>query len=422
MQRGAPYGPGADIRVVGVGGGGSNAVNRIIEAGLSGVRFMVMNTDAQVLSLSPADQAIQIGDNLTRGLGAGGNHEVGREAAEESKQDIRKQLEGADLVFITAGMGGGTGTGAAPVVAEISRELGALTVAVVTKPFSWEGAKRQRVAEEGVAGLRERVDTLITIPNDRLVNSADKKITLIDAFKTADDILRHGVQGISDIITVPGLINLDFADVKAILENAGSALMGIGMAAGEGRAVAAAQAAIASPLLETTIDGAKGVLLNITAGHDLTLQEVVEAAQTVTAASDDENLNLIYGTVMDPNMEGEIRITVLATGFEPRRPYLGGRIPANEGLKLPSESSAAFQPRTNPTGGANGPTGRTAQNAGTAAGSPTRAPAPPTAQPETAAPAPETAAEEPAPARLSRKPEPTNTQNELDIPTFLRRR
>jgi cell division protein FtsZ len=382
----------------------------MIAAGLSGVRFMVMNTDAQVLSLSPADQAVQIGDNLTKGLGAGGNPEVGREAAEESKQDIRKQLEGADLIFITAGMGGGTGTGAAPVIAEISRELGALTVAVVTKPFSWEGAKRQRVAEEGVGLLRERVDTLITIPNDRLVNAADKKIRLKDAFCLADDILRHGVQGISDIITIPGEINLDFADVKAILENAGSALMGIGMADGEGRARAAADAAIASSLLETTIDGAKGVLLNITAGEDLTLAEVYEAAEVVTAASDDENLNLIFGTVLDPSMAGEIRVTVLATGFEPRRPYLTKRITPSEGLKLPQDEA-----RSVPSSGAT-PTPGNGRVGGLRAQDGAQ-PVKMEAEEEAEAPATEA-----APPRLSRQPEPSNAQSELDVPTFLRRR
>ena len=435
MQTGAPGGPGADIRVVGVGGGGSNAVNRMIEAGLSGVRFIVMNTDAQVLSLSPADEVLQIGENLTKGLGAGGNPEVGREAAEESKQEVRKYLENADMVFVTAGMGGGTGTGAAPVIAAMARELGALTVAVVTKPFSWEGAKRQRVAEEGVALLRDQVDTLITIPNDRLVNAADRKVTLVDAFRLADDILRHGVQGISDIITVPGLINLDFADVKAILENAGSALMGIGMAAGEGRAVAAAQAAIASPLLETTIDGAKGVLLNITCGEDLTLGEVVEAAQTVTAASDDENLNLIFGTVTDPSMDGEIRITVLATGFEPRRPYIGNRITQSEALRLVREDArsgaAPGQPRPNaerpsaappnpprPGGDrANPPRSASATNGNGAA--------------QPAAEAPTLNGEEsedpgmvatPAIKRLPRHPGPANGATDLDVPAFLRRK
>jgi cell division protein FtsZ len=407
MQKGAPGGPGADIRVIGVGGGGSNAVNRMIEAGLSGVQFMVMNTDAQVLALSPADKRVQLGDNLTKGLGAGGHPEVGREAAEESKQDIRKNLEGADLIFIAAGMGGGTGTGAAPVIAEISRELGALTVAVVTKPFSWEGAKRQRMAEEGVAALRERVDTLITIPNDRLVSASDKKIRFREAFCMADDILRHGVQGISDIITIPGEINLDFADVKAILENAGSALMGIGMASGEGRAVAAAQAAISSPLLETTIDGAKGVLLNITAGPDLTMAEVYEAAEVITAASDDENLNLIFGSVEDTNMNGEIRITVLATGFEPRRPYLGNRINASEGLRLPKEDA---RPKTDPGFRPN------ASSNGKSNGGPTLRQQAANGQSETPEPQ-----EEPAPQRLSRQPETAQPQSELDIPTFLRR-
>ena len=408
MVTGPPGGPGADIRVVGVGGGGSNAVNRMIEAGLVGIRFMVLNTDAQVLQLSPAEHRIQIGENLTRGLGAGGSPEVGREAAEETKQEIRKQLEGADLVFVTAGMGGGTGTGAAPVVAEIARELGALTVAVVTRPFGWEGAKRLRVCEEGLALLRERVDTLITIPNERLASAADKKIALTDAFRMADDVLRHGVQGISDIINIPGEINLDFADVKTILQNAGSALMGIGMAAGEGRAIAAAQMAIASPLLETTIDGAKGILLNITAGPDLTLAEVHEAAFTISSSSNDEDLNLIFGTVTDPTMEGEIRITVLATGFEPRRPYLGAKIATTEPPRPPrtevrrpeTDAPRAGQPYRTPPGDRRSEIGV-----------------------EASAPASETVASPVAAQtiRLSRVPEPMNGVDQLDVPAFLRR-
>ncbi len=400
-----PSGPGADIRVVGVGGGGSNAVNRMIEAGLSGVRFLVMNTDAQVLSMSPADQTIQIGDNLTRGLGAGGNPEVGREAAEESKQEVRKQLEGADLIFITAGMGGGTGSGAAPVIADISRELGALTIAVVTRPFGWEGAKRHRVAEEGINLLQEKVDTLITIPNDRLINTTAKDLTLLDAFRAADDVLRHGVQGISDIITVPGNINLDFADVKAILQNAGSAIMGIGTGSGENRAVAAAEAAIASPLLEKTIEGAKGVLLNITAGPDLQLREVLDAAQTVTAASDEQSLNLIFGTVTDPKMEGEIRITVLATGFDPLR-ATQNRLTTN-GMKTSTDAS--------PSSRANGTAPRRDPSV-TDASSRLRA-QPPTNPNGASAPAPVDAAEEPAPpSRLSRQP-----QHDLEVPAFMRK-
>ena len=310
--------PGAVIKVIGVGGGGSNAVNRMVAGGVEGVEFLVVNTDAQALMQSSAHKTIQIGENVTRGLGAGGNPEVGRAAAEESRQEVKNALEGADMIFIAAGMGGGTGTGAAPVIAEVCRELEALTVAVVTKPFSWEGAKRLRVAEEGVRCLKERVDTMITIPNDRLVNVA-KLATLLEAFEIADDVLHHGVKGISEIITVPGLINVDFADVRAVMQDAGSALMGIGTASGEGRAAAAAQAAIASPLLETTIDGARGVLMNITAGPDFKLDELLVAAQTVSQSTDDENLNLILGHALNPDMKDEVRITVLATGFEPPR-------------------------------------------------------------------------------------------------------
>ncbi len=306
----------ATIKVIGVGGGGMNAVSRMIDAGVSGVDFVAMNTDIHVLELSNAKNKLQIGANLTRGLGAGGNPEVGRESAEETRAEIRRLLEGADMVFIAAGMGGGTGTGAAPVIAEISRECGALTVAVVTKPFAFEGPRRARVAEAGVKELRDRVDTLITIPNDRLLSVVEKKTTLNDAFRVADDVLRQGVQGISDIITIPGMINVDFADVKTIMENQGTALMGIGMASGEQKASHAAEMACASPLLETSIDGARGVLINITGGPDLTLSEVYEAAEIVYKACDTENVNLIFGTVINESMQNEVRITVLATGFD----------------------------------------------------------------------------------------------------------
>lgn len=309
----------AKISVIGVGGGGMNAVNRMIDAGLSGVEFMVMNTDTQVLEMSRATKKLQLGSNLTRGLGAGGNPEVGRESAEESKPEIRRLLEGADMVFIAAGMGGGTGTGAAPVIAEMSKEMGALTVAVVTKPFAFEGPRRARVADEGVKDLRERVDTLITIPNDRLLSVVEKRATLNEAFKVADDVVRQGVQGISDIITIPGMINVDFADVKAIMENQGTALMGIGSASGEQRAARAAEMACASPLLETKIDGARGVLINITGGSDLTLNEVYDAANIIYNSCDPENVNVIFGTVIDESMQGDIRITVVATGFDEER-------------------------------------------------------------------------------------------------------
>ncbi|MHB1191295.1 MAG: cell division protein FtsZ, partial [Armatimonadota bacterium] len=286
-------GNGAVIKVVGIGGGGSNAVNRMIDCGVAGVDFVAMNTDLQVLYSAVAEQKIQIGESLTRGLGAGGDPEIGRNAAEESKQDIKKALEGADMVFVTAGMGGGTGTGAAPVVADIAREVGALTVGVVTKPFMFEGPRRARAAEEGIESLRDRVDTIIVIPNDRLLDIGEKKGTLLDSFRMADDVLRQGVQGISDIITIPGMINVDFADVKTVMQGAGSALMGIGRATGEHRAVEAAQAAISSPLLETTLEGAKGVLLNITGGNDLTLAEVYEAAEVIFKATDEHDANII---------------------------------------------------------------------------------------------------------------------------------
>jgi cell division protein FtsZ len=305
----------AVIKVLGVGGGGTNAVNRMIEAGLTGVEFIGMNTDVQVLDLALAPTRIQLGDALTKGLGAGGNPEVGRNAAEESRQDIKKLLEGADMVFITAGMGGGTGTGAAPVVAEIAKDVGALTVGVVTKPFSFEGPRRLRIAEEGIATLKAKVDTSIVIPNDRLLTAADRRAKLVEAFRMADDVLRQGVQGVSDIITVPGLINVDFADVKAVMTNAGTAIMGIGTAEGDNRAVEAAEMAIASPLLETGIEGARGVLLNITAGGDLTLDELYEAANVISRATDTEDAFIITGCVLDESMANEVRVTVLATGF-----------------------------------------------------------------------------------------------------------
>ncbi len=319
--------PFAKIKVIGCGGGGTNAVNRMIDAGLTGVEFIAMNTDIQVLDISAADYKLQLGENLTRGLGAGGNPEVGRSAAEESKSDIKKALEGADMVFITAGMGGGTGTGSAPVIAEIAKDLGILTVAVVTKPFKFEGPRRSRLADEGVDNLKDKVDTVIIIPNDRLLGVVEKRATLVEAFKEADDVLRQGVQGISDIITIPGIINVDFADVRAIMLNAGTALMGIGVASGDHRAVDAAQAAIASPLLETSIEGARAALINITGGPDMTLAEVHEATELIQQATDAEDANIIFGIVQDPNMTDEMRITVLATGFD-QRPSLPAPVAA----------------------------------------------------------------------------------------------
>ncbi|GAC1390934.1 MAG: hypothetical protein NVSMB38_10040 [Ktedonobacteraceae bacterium] len=305
----------AQIRVIGVGGGGSNAVNRMIQANMTGIEFIAINTDSQALLLNEAPHHIRIGDKLTRGLGAGGNPSVGGKAAEENAEEIYEALKGSDMVFITAGMGGGTGTGASPIVAQIAREVGALTVGVVTKPFSFEGKKRLLSAEEGIANLKQHVDTLITVPNDRLLQVADKRTPLSEAFRLADDVLRQGIQGISDLITVPGLINLDFADVKTIMSAAGSALMAIGEASGDNRATDAAQIAIASPLLDIDISGARGVLFNITGGMDLTLFEVNEAADVIYHAAHPE-ANIIFGAVQDPNFDGKVKITVIATGFD----------------------------------------------------------------------------------------------------------
>lgn len=305
----------ANIKVVGVGGGGNNAVNRMIEEGLDGVEFIAINTDAQALLSSNASRTIRIGEKITRGLGAGSDPNIGQEAAEESRDEIAKSLEGADMVFVTAGMGGGTGTGAAPIVAEIAKNLGALTVAVVTKPLTVEGRQRMDKAEQGIVNLKERVDTLIIIPNDRLLEVAEKQTSLVDAFKIADDVLRQGVQGISDLITITGIINLDFADVKTIMTDAGSALMGIGKARGDNRAAEAAKLAIASPLLEASIEGAKGVLLNITGGMNLGIHEANEAARIIQEVADPD-ANIILGAVIDESFEEEVQVTVIATGFD----------------------------------------------------------------------------------------------------------
>ena len=305
----------ANIKVIGVGGGGGNAVNRMITAGLKGVEFITVNTDAQALYMSEAPHKIQIGSKLTKGLGAGANPDIGQKAAEESREELAKALNGADMIFVTAGMGGGTGTGAAPIVAEVAKEIGALTVGVVTKPFTFEGRKRLTQAEGGISNLKNKVDTLITIPNDRLLQVIDKHTSIVEAFRIADDVLRQGVQGISDLIAVPGLINLDFADVKTIMTETGSALMGIGIATGEKRASEAAESSISSPLLETSIEGARGVLLNITGGSSLALFEVNEAAEIIAQAADPE-ANIIFGAVIDESMEEEVRVTVIATGFD----------------------------------------------------------------------------------------------------------
>ncbi|GAF15151.1 cell division protein FtsZ [Bacillus sp. JCM 19045] len=305
----------AQIKVIGVGGGGSNAVNRMIENGLQGVEFIAVNTDAQALHLSKAEKKLQLGGKLTRGLGAGANPDIGKKAAEESREQLEEVLAGSDMVFITAGMGGGTGTGAAPVIAEVAKELGALTVGVVTRPFSFEGRKRQNQAISGIGALKEKVDTLIVIPNDRLLEIVDKNTPMLEAFREADNVLRQGVQGISDLIATPGLINLDFADVKTVMSEKGSALMGIGIATGENRAAEAAKKAISSPLLETSVDGAQGVLMNITGGANLSLYEVHEAAEIVSEACDEE-VNMIFGSVINENLKDEIIVTVIATGFE----------------------------------------------------------------------------------------------------------
>ncbi|HRY82292.1 MAG TPA: cell division protein FtsZ [Candidatus Moranbacteria bacterium] len=309
----------ARIKVVGVGGSGGHAISRMIDAKLKGVEFVAINTDAQDLHHNKASEKVHIGKNLTKGLGAGMNPDIGRQAAEENRDEIQEVLKGADMIFVTCGLGGGTGSGAAPIVAETAKELGILTVAVITKPFSFEGAQRRAIAEEALENLRERVDTLITIPNDKLLQIIDKKTTLINSFKIVDDVLRQGVQGISDLITKPGIVNVDFADVKAIMSNSGSALMGIGIGVGENRSAEAAKAAISSPLLELSIDGAKGVLFNVSGSSDLTMLEINEAANIITE-SIDPNAKVIFGAVVDETMKkGEIQITVVATGFDADR-------------------------------------------------------------------------------------------------------
>ncbi|GAA3132563.1 cell division protein FtsZ [Streptomyces rectiviolaceus] len=323
----------AVIKVIGVGGGGVNAINRMIEVGLKGVEFIAINTDAQALLMSDADVKLDVGRELTRGLGAGANPAVGRKAAEDHREEIEEVLKGADMVFVTAGEGGGTGTGGAPVVANIARSLGALTIGVVTRPFTFEGRRRANQAEDGIAELREEVDTLIVIPNDRLLSISDRQVSVLDAFKSADQVLLSGVQGITDLITTPGLINLDFADVKSVMSEAGSALMGIGSARGDDRAVAAAEMAISSPLLEASIDGARGVLLSISGGSDLGLFEINEAAQLVSEAAHPE-ANIIFGAVIDDALGDEVRVTVIAAGFD------GGQPPSKRDTVLNASSGS----------------------------------------------------------------------------------
>jgi len=385
----------ASIKVVGIGGGGGNAVNRMIEEGLGGVEFIAINTDAQALLLSKAKTRVRVGEKLTRGLGAGGNPEVGRKAAEESADELYEVLRGADMVFITSGMGGGTGTGGAPIVAQVARELGALTIGVVTRPFTFEGSRRIQAAEAGIEALKSQVDTLIVIPNDRLLQIVDKRASLQDAFGMADDVLRQGIQGISELITVPGLINLDFADVRTIMSEGGAALMAVGRASGEDRARKAAEEAISSSLLDVTIDGARGILFNVTGGPNMTLFEVNEAAAIIKETAHPD-VNLIFGAVIDENMGDEIRITVIATGFEQSR--VATRRPVTTSARV---STPAAQPAR--------PAPRPAQEPPAAPETETETPAAPPAQPQT------------------RKVEEEFTSrvydtNDLDIPAFLRRR
>jgi len=375
----------ARIKVVGVGGGGCNAIDRMIEEGLTGIEFIAVNTDAQDLLLSKAPTRVRIGDKLTRGLGAGGNPEVGRKAAEESAEELYNVLKGSDMIFVTAGLGGGTGTGAAPIIAQIAKDVGALTIGVVTRPFSFEGSKRMQAAEGGIAKLKEHADTLIVIPNDRLLQIVDKKISIVEAFRIADDVLRQGIQGISELITVPGLINLDFADVKAIMSEGGAALMAVGRASGEDRARVAAEQAISSQLLDITIDGARGILFNITGGPNLTLFEVNQAAAIIKETAHPD-CNLIFGAVIDPNMGDEIRLTVIATGFD-----------------RPAMRAPVVEPRPNRLEEGQGP----AQ------------PATPSQRPESR---PSTSSPAPTPTSPTEfQPHVINT-DDLNVPAFLRKR
>ena len=393
----------AIIKVVGVGGGGVNAVNRMIEAGLRGVEFIAVNTDAQALLMSDADVKLDIGRDLTRGLGAGADPDKGRQAAEDHAQDIEDALKGADMVFVTAGEGGGTGTGGAPVVARIARALGALTIGVVTRPFSFEGKRRALQAEQGIVGLREEVDTLIVIPNDKLLQMIDHQIAILDAFKQADQVLMQGVSGITDLITTPGLINLDFADVKAVMSNAGSALMGIGSARGEDRARAAAETAVSSPLLEASIEGAHGVLLSIAGGSDLGLFEVSAAANLIQGAAH-EDANIIFGTVIDDALGDEVRVTVIAAGFE------GGQPPRRQPGISRAADLRAQQARPTPPPPEPEPVGVALSNNHSINNvSPLEAP-PPAPQPP---PVPL------APARVTVPSRPTY-EDDLDVPDFLK--
>ncbi|MGI9092048.1 MAG: cell division protein FtsZ [Mycobacteriales bacterium] len=389
----------AIIKVVGIGGGGVNAINRMIEVGLKGVEFIAINTDAQALLMSDADVKLDVGRELTRGLGAGANPDVGRQAAEDHREEIEEVLKGADMVFVTAGEGGGTGTGGAPVVAEIARKLGALTIGVVTRPFTFEGKRRAGSAETGIEGLRNECDTLIVIPNDRLLQISESNVTVMDAFKSADQVLLSGVQGITDLITTPGLINLDFADVKSVMSGAGSALMGIGSSRGDNRAVMAAQTAVASPLLEASMDGARGVLLSISGGSDLGLFEINEAA-TLVAEAAHPDANIIFGAVIDDALGDEVRITVIAAGFDGGSPTYKRSEPARRAIEREAPALAGAVP---------------------AAGAAASAPGPATAAAPPAQPG-QRPAHPPVPVGASRVNgrRPAEFDDDLDIPDFLK--
>ncbi|WP_434588599.1 cell division protein FtsZ [Streptomyces sp. A5-4] len=395
----------AVIKVIGVGGGGVNAINRMIEVGLKGVEFIAINTDAQALLMSDADVKLDVGRELTRGLGAGANPAVGRKAAEDHREEIEEVLKGADMVFVTAGEGGGTGTGGAPVVANIARSLGALTIGVVTRPFTFEGRRRANQAEDGIAELREEVDTLIVIPNDRLLSISDRQVSVLDAFKSADQVLLSGVQGITDLITTPGLINLDFADVKSVMSEAGSALMGIGSARGDDRAVAAAEMAISSPLLEASIDGARGVLLSISGGSDLGLFEINEAAQLVSEAAHPE-ANIIFGAVIDDALGDEVRVTVIAAGFD------GGQPPTRRETVLGAGAGSKREEST---------PSRPAETSRSTSGIGTVPPREETPAPAEAAPVSEYTSTPVSPPHVPpARPYQDSQAEELDVPDFLK--
>lgn len=414
----------AIIKVVGVGGGGVNAVNRMIESGLRGVEFIAVNTDAQALLMSDADVKLDIGRDLTRGLGAGADPDKGRQAAEDHAEEIEEVLRGADMVFVTAGEGGGTGTGGAPVVARISRALGALTIGVVTRPFTFEGRRRSSQAEDGIGNLREEVDTLIVIPNDKLLQMTDHQVAILDAFRQADQVLMQGVSGITDLITTPGLINLDFADVKSVMSNAGSALMGIGSARGEDRARAAAEMAVSSPLLEASIDGAHGVLLSIAGGSDLGLFEVSDAALLIQQAAH-EDANIIFGTVIDDALGDEVRVTVIAAGFDggapPLRQSVANRsVGARQGGQTPSPYGAGQTARSNPAAqaGQQGAPSAPGQNPNPTSQQPPSQPSYPS-QPEAPTQA-STQGSMPGAAWPPRQPAAPADDDDLDVPDFLK--